>query len=298
MAMVYTLHDLTSRELLDAGSAKPARLAVLGYPIAHSASPRMQQAALDAAGINARYVRIEVAPGRVGEALARMRALGFIGCNVTVPHKIDVMAACDVVDAAAQTLGAVNAVSFEAEHTRGFNTDGPGFVRAIAEEFGVALAGLNVVILGAGGGAGQALAAQCAMEGVARLVIINRTLEKLGPLALRLRGLAPGCEIMALPFDAPALAQTCLAADLIVNASSVGLLPGDPSILPEACLKPAHRVYDCIYQPVRTLLLEQAAGKGCRTANGRSMLIHQGALAFQHWFPQCEPLVVMQAALA
>jgi shikimate dehydrogenase len=298
MAMVYTLHDLTSRELLDAGSAKPARLAVLGYPIAHSASPRMQQAALDAAGINARYVRIEVAPGRVGEALARMRALGFIGCNVTVPHKIDVMAACDVVDAAAQTLGAVNAVSFEAEHTRGFNTDGPGFVRAIAEEFGVALAGLNVVILGAGGGAGQALAAQCAMEGVARLVIINRTLEKLGPLALRLRGLAPGCEIMALPFDAPALAQTCLAADLIVNASSVGLLPGDPSILPEACLKPAHRVYDCIYQPARTLLLEQAAGKGCRTANGRSMLIHQGALAFQHWFPQCEPLVVMQAALA
>lgn len=298
MTTVYTLHDLSSRELLDAGSAKPARLAVLGYPIAHSASPRMQQAALDAAGINARYVRIEVEPGRVGEALARLRVLGFIGCNVTVPHKIDVMAACDVVDAAAQILGAVNAVSFEAQRTRGFNTDGPGFVRAIAEEFGLALAGLKVVILGAGGGAGQALAAQCAMEGVACLAIINRTLEKLGPLALRLRGLAPEAEIIALPLDAPALAQTCLAADLIVNASSVGLQPGDPAILPEACLQPAHRVYDCIYQPARTALLDRAAGKGCRIANGRSMLIHQGALAFQGWFPQCEPLAVMQAALA
>jgi shikimate dehydrogenase len=299
MPAVYTLHDLVSRELLDAGSAKPARLAVIGCPIAHSASPQMQQAALDAAGIDARYVRIEVAPGRVGEALARMRALGFIGCNVTVPHKIEVMAACEVVDAAAQTLGAVNAVSFEPERTRGFNTDGPGFVRAIAGEFGVALAGLKVVILGAGGGAGQALATQCAMAGVARLVIINRTLAKLDPLALRLHALAPECEIIALPFDAPGLAQICLAGDLIVNTSSVGLQPGDPSILPEACLKPGHLVYDCIYQPARTPLLERAAIKGCRIANGRSMLIHQGALAFQGWFPQCSaPLAVMQAALA
>lgn len=298
MAEVYTLPDLISRELLDAGEAKPARLAVLGWPIAHSASPRMQQAALDAAGIDARYVRLEVAPGRVGEALVRLRELGFIGCNVTVPHKLDVMAACDVVEAAAQALGAVNAVSFEAAQTRGFNTDGPGFVRAIADEFGVALGDLKVVVFGAGGGAGQALAAQCALQGVARLVIVNRTVDKLWPLVSRLQALAPGCEITALPLHDPALAEICRGCDLLVNASSVGLHPGEPSIVPMACLRAGQLVYDCIYQPAPTPLLELAAARGCRTANGRSMLLHQGALAFQQWFPRTEPLAVMRAALA
>jgi len=298
MADVYTLNDLISREVLDAGAATPARLAVIGWPVAHSASPGMQQAALDAAGIAVRYVRLEVAPGRVGEALLRMRELGFIGCNVTVPHKFEVMAACEVVDAAARDLGAVNTVSFEAAHTWGGNTDGPGFVRAIAEEFGVALGELRVVIVGAGGGAGQALAAQCAMQGVVRLALVNRTLEKLQPLAARLRALAPGCEVVALGLDDVALAETCRAADLIVNASSVGLRPGAPSILPGACLKPGHLVYDCVYQAAPTPLLERAAALGCRTADGRSMLVHQGALAFQQWFRGTEPLAVMRAALA
>ena len=297
MAEVYTLDDLDSRDSLDAGETKPARLAVIGWPIAHSVSPRMQQAALDAAGIDARYVRLEVAPGRVGEALARMRALGFIGCNVTVPHKFEVMAACDVVADAALLLGAVNAISFEAERTRGFNTDGPGFVRAIAEEFGVALAELKVVILGAGGGAGQALAAQCAIQGVEDLTIVNRTLGKLVPLAARLHELAPDGEIRALPLDDPALADACRAADLIVNASSVGLRPGAPAIVSEACLRAGHLVFDCVYQPEPTPLLELAAARGCRHANGLSMLLHQGALAFQDWFPRREPLAAMRAAL-
>ena len=298
MPEVYTLDDLVSREVLDAKQSKPARLAVIGWPIAHSASPRMQQAALDVAGIAARYVRLEVASGRVGEALGRMRALGFIGCNVTVPHKLEALAACDAVDAPARTLGAVNTVRFDAAATQGFNTDGPGFVRAIADEFGTALGGLKVVILGAGGGAGQALAMQCAMQGVAHLVIVNRTVAKLGPLASRLHDLAPGCEIFPLALDALELAQTCRACDLIVNASAVGLQPGASSILSDSCLKPQHLVYDCIYQPAVTPLLEQAAALGCRRANGRSMLIHQGALAFQHWFPQSVPLAVIHAAMS
>jgi shikimate dehydrogenase len=297
MPDVYTLNDLVAREVLDAGECKPARLAVIGYPIAHSASPRMHQAALDAAGIGVRYVRIEVAPGRVVEALGRMRALGFIGCNVTVPHKIAVMAACDVVDARAQALGAVNTVCFDAGVTRGFNTDGPGFAMAIADEFGVALGDLGVVILGAGGGAGQALAVQCALHGVERLVIVNRTVDKLLPLAARLLELAPGCQVIPLGLEHSALLEACRSCDLIVNASSVGLLPGGPAILSEDCLKPDHLVYDCIYQPERTKLLEMAAALGCRNANGRSMLVHQGALAFQHWFPQSDPLAVMRAAL-
>ena len=98
--------------------------------------------------------------------------------------------------------------------------------------------------------------------------------------------------------DDAALADACRAADLIVNASSVGLQPGAPPILPGACLRPGHLVYDCVYQAVPTPLLERAAALGCRTADGRSMLVHQGALAFQQWFPGTEPLAVMRAALA
>jgi shikimate dehydrogenase len=227
-----------------------------------------------------------------------MRALGFIGCNVTVPHKLAALENCDQVDPAARALGAVNTVCFDAAATRGFNTDGPGFARAIEDDFGIPLASHKVAISGAGGGAGQAIATQCVLLGVAKLVLINRTVEKLGPLVERLRDLGAASEIIALSFEDAALADYCRACDLIVNTSSVGLKPGDPPILATECLKPEHLVYDTIYQPPVTPLLALAAERGCRTANGLSMLLHQGALAFQHWFPGSEPLPVMRAALA
>ena len=296
MKEVYTLEDLTSRDLLDAGADKPARLAVIGHPVAHSASPRMHQPALDAAGIDARYVRIDIEPGQVGEAFRRMRALGFIGFNVTVPHKLEAMAHCEVAPEA-RALGAVNTIRLDAEVARGFNTDGPGFARAVDDDFGVPLASLKVAIVGAGGGAGQAIATQCCLIGVPHLVLVNRTLEKLGPLVGRLRAISPATEILTLSFDDPALAARCMGCDLIVNTSSVGLKPGDPAILPSACLKKDHLVYDTIYQPPVTPLLAAANSLGCRTANGLSMLIHQGALAFQHWFPGSEPLPVMKRAI-
>jgi shikimate dehydrogenase len=297
MKQVYTINDLTTRDVLDDGFGKPARLAVLGWPVAHSASPRMHQPALDALGIDARYIRLEVEPGGVPEAFARMRALGFIGCNVTVPHKFDALAACDEVHPGAQALGAVNTVRFDTDATRGFNTDGPGFARAIEEDFGVALAGLRVAIAGAGGGAGQAITSQCALSGVRGLVLVNRSLEKLGPLIAKLRDAGSVAETSTLSLDDPSLAAQCLDCDLIVNTSSVGLKDGDPSVLTAECLRPGQMVYDTIYQPPVTPLLALAAACGCRTSNGRSMLLHQGVLAFQHWFPGTDPLETMRAAL-
>ncbi len=298
MRDLYTLEDLESRERLNAGAAKPARLAVLGWPVAHSASPQMHQPALDAHDIDARYIRLEVGPGRVAEAFERMRALGFIGCNVTVPHKLEAMAQCTVVDAGAQALGAVNTVSFEGAAIRGYNTDGPGFARAIEEQFGAPLGRLKVAIAGAGGGAGQAIATQALLTGVPRLVLINRSPAKLDPLLARLRDLAPACEIIALALDDADLARHCQSCELLVNTSSLGLKPGDASILPAACLLPRHWVYDTIYQPPVTPLLALATRTGCRSANGLSMLLHQGALAFQHWFPSSHPLAAMRAAMA
>jgi shikimate dehydrogenase len=298
MKAVYTLDDLTDRAILDAGSSSPARLAVLGWPIAHSASPRMHQPALDANGIDACYIRLEVEPGNITEAFARMQKLGFIGCNVTVPHKLDAMVNCTEVSPAAKALGAVNTVVFDGEIIRGFNTDGPGFQSAIADDFGADLKGLKVAIAGAGGGAGQAIATQCVMAGVEKLVLINRTVEKLGPLAARLREIGSGIDIIALSFEDITLAAHCLDCDLIVNTSSLGLKAGDSSVLDRSCLKSGHLVYDTIYQPPVTPLLALAQETGCRTSNGLSMLIHQGALAFQHWFSGTSPLDVMRAALS
>ena len=298
MKAVYTLDDLTDRAILDAGSSSPARLAVLGWPIAHSASPRMHQPALDANRIDARYIRLEVEPRNIPEAFAKMQTLGFIGCNVTVPHKLDAMANCTEVSPAAKALGAVNTVVFDGDIIRGFNTDGPGFQSAIADDFGADLKGLKVAIAGAGGGAGQAIATQCVMAGVAKMVLINRTVEKLGPLAARLREIGSESEIITLSFEDITLADHCLDCDLIVNTSSLGLKAGDPSVLDRCCLNSGHLVYDTIYQPPVTPLLALAQEIGCRTSNGLSMLIHQGALAFQHWFPGTSPLEAMRKALS
>jgi len=296
MKEVYTLEDLTSRDVLDKGADKPARLAVIGHPIAHSASPRMHQAALDAMGIDVRYIRIDVEPGQVAEAFARMRGLGFVGCNVTVPHKFEAMQHC-AVSPGAQALGAVNTLCFGGEDPCGYNTDGPGFTNAIQHDFGVPLASLKVVILGAGGGAGQAIATQCVMLGVPKLVMVNRSLDKLGPLLDRMKSINSTSEVVALSFDDSALAEHCHDAELLVNTSSVGLKIGDPSIIPISCLKPPHFVYDTIYQPAITPLLAMANLVGCRTSNGMSMLLHQGVLAFQYWFPQTQPLIPMGKAL-
>ena len=176
-------------------------------------------------------------------------------------------------------------------------TYAPGFAIAIEEDFKVPLASLNVLIAGAGGGAGQAIATQCCLQSVRKLVMINRSLDKLANLREKLHAVSPNTEIKAFSFDDPALAEACLSCDLIVNTSSVGLKPSDPSILPVSCLSRDHLVYDTIYQPPMTPLLVAAESLGCQTANGLSMLIHQGALAFQYWFAGAPPLAVMRDAM-
>jgi len=298
MKSVYTIADLVSRDRLDAGAAKPARLAVIGHPVAHSASPGMHQPALDALDIDARYIRLEVPPGEVAAAFIRMRSLGFIGCNVTVPHKLEAMAACGNVHADALALGAVNTVRFDDSGvTRGFNTDGPGFARAIDDLFSASLSTLRVAVLGAGGGAGQAIATTCAMHRVPRLVIVNRSADKLDALLPRLRAHAPHIEIESATFGDPRLGELVSACELVVNATSIGLKPGDPSVVPADCLLPGQFVNDTIYNPSVTPLMELANKIGCRTANGLPLLLHQGILAFQHWFPASQPEVPMRAAL-
>ncbi|MGA0900164.1 MAG: shikimate dehydrogenase [Luteolibacter sp.] len=293
----YRITDLDSRSKLDDGADKPARLAVIGWPVAHSASPQMHQAALDALGMDMRYIRLEVPEGQTAEAFERMHKLDFVGCNITVPHKFAAGAYCDELGACAKLLGSANTIRFGESGNMGFNTDGMGFVNSVREKFGAELSGLSVVIAGAGGGAGQALAAQCIESGVKRLVLVNRSQGKLTQLVEHLSQPELDTVIIALGFDSPDLARHCLESQLIVNASSVGLKTDDPSILPAECIKAEHWVYDAIYKPPQTPLLKLAQQAGAKTTNGLPMLIHQGVISFKHWFPGAEPLPYMRQAM-
>lgn len=276
--------------------ARDAKLAVIGQPIAHSLSPRMHQPALDEAGIHARYIALEVEPGQVATAFEKMRALGFIGCNVTVPHKFDALDACDEIDDTARELGAVNTVRFDPDATRGTNTDGYGFEQAVKESLGIELPGQSVLIVGAGGGAGSALAAHCARRGVKRLILANRTEAKAEALVHRLREQHPKIDLAAIGTDNDALLSSLVAGcNLLVNATSLGLRDDDPAPLPPGSLHENHAVFDTIYKP--TALLAAAAKAGARAAGGKLMLLHQGIAAFRYWFPETTPEPAMRRGL-
>ncbi len=188
----------------------------------------------------------------------------------------------DEIDPEARQLGAVNTIVFEPTgRMRGFNTDGYGFTAALAEDFGCAVAGQRVLVLGAGG-AGRALALTCLRAGATKLIVANRTAAKLADI--------PGSRGVSLAEASSVLGEV----DLIVNATSVGLKPGE-----SLGLQPGrqHLVYDTIYNPPETDLLRAAKAAGAKTANGLSMLLHQGARAFELWTGQSAPVEVMRAAL-
>lgn len=307
MKNVYQISDLASREQLDLGADKPARLAVIGYPVSHSASPAMHQAALDDQGKDIRYIRLEVNPGEVAHAIGRMKALEFVGCNVTVPHKFEVIDCCDDLTDDARALGAVNTLIF-GERTLGHNTDAPGFVRAIREDFDLDLADLKVMIVGVGGGAGKAIAIQCGRIDCKQLWLVNRTLAKAQDLKVNIQTLSKlngklsgqtACPdaIHAMATDDLNIVDAAKSADLIINATSLGLKEEDPMPIPVECIQPHHRVYDMIYNPANTALIKQAQSVGAHTANGSSMLLHQGVLAYESWFPGQSPLEEMRAGL-
>lgn len=276
---------------------KPARLAVLGKPVSHSASPQLHQPALDALGINATYIRLEVGPGDLPKAFEMMAELGFIGCNVTVPHKFEALESCSEVSDQARLLGAVNTVLFKDGAIIGYNTDGPGFREAISDSFGLDLGKTKTLILGAGGGAGQAIATQCALAKPAELDLVNRDVAKIEALATRLRRISLGTKIRTLGFGDSSLRSVCLNSDLIVQTTSLGLKKDDAEVIPADFFAKGTCAYDTIYQPPETQFLAAAKRAGCVTDNGMSLLIHQGAIAFRHWFPGTDPLPHMRRAM-
>src|SRR6266702_966548 len=301
----YTLADLEHWSDVTRDIDPPVRLGVLGDPVAHSLSPQMQNAALGACDIHMQYARFHIRANELLSALLFLRRLHFIGVNLTVPHKIAAFTQIDEADESATRAGAVNTIRVRDEKLIGSNTDGEGFLRAIRTEFSIDLRDLRVMIIGAGGGTGRAIAWQCALENCERLVLVNRTLEKANALAERLRPffagprvLGPVARLEAAAWDEAALRAQLGDVDLIVNATPVGMSPSDPTPIPARLLAPHHMVFDAVYSPSKTSLLRAADEAGARGANGLSMLLHQGALAFQIWFDREAPIEAMRSAIA
>lgn len=272
-----------------------ARLAVVGNPIAHSRSPQMQLAALRAAGIPGTYVRVlaEREGNDFERTLSSLQRMGFCGLNVTVPFKYRAYAAADCSgDPLATLCGSCNTLVWRNRWV-GWNTDGPGFARAIREWCGSELSELRIVLMGACGGAGSALACQCALAGCRQLTLVNRPKPALQELERKLSPHAPVQAVAVGEDDARRAAVQ--QADLVVNATSLGLNEGDELPLPADWLTPRQWVYDIVTHP--TPLQAAARERGCQAADGRAMLLWQGAFAFEKWFGSLPDTAAMRAAL-
>lgn len=297
---IHTLADL--RKWRDI--SPPIRLGLFGHPVGHSLSPAMQNAGLDAAEIKIRYSAFDIEPNQLAEAISLAKQLGFVGLNLTVPHKTAVLDLVDALDPDAAQVGAVNTVQFRDGKGIGFNTDGRGFVRAIREVFSIDVRNLRVLLLGAGGAA-RAIGWQCGKEHCERLVVANRSFESAKFLAEQLRRffagpkvLGPVPRLQAIPWEESAFRFQLGHTDLLVNATPLGLKKSDKSPISSRLLEPHLMVYDTIYaQGAQTPLVAAAREAEARVADGLLMLLHQGALAFEIWFDREAPIEAMRAAL-
>ena len=263
----------------------------------------MQNAALKESAIAMQYARFEIAPDELEGALALLPELDFVGVNLTVPHKVAALGLVPEVDDSAREIGAINTIKCANGKLHGFNTDGRGFARAIREEFAVDLRDLRILLLGAGGAA-RAIARQCAKENCERLVIANRDAEKAAALVEQLRSfftgprvLGPVARLQSIQLDDAALRFQIANSDLVVNATPLGLNRNDALPLPVRLLAPHLMIYDTVYSSRPTAFVTGAIDAGARAANGLSMLLHQGALAFEIWFDQAAPIEAMKKAL-
>ena len=278
---------------------------LIGYPVAHSLSPRMQQAAFDEYGIEARYALWETAPDALAGRIASLRAPEIIGANVTIPYKAKALALVDERDALAVRVGALNTIVNRDGRLIGYNTDVQGFIRALSESAGHLLSGENnrrAVIAGTGGAA-RAAALGLLENGFEELVLLGRTEAHLIQLQRDLQRMASlsgsAVHIRARRFGSSDLATLFARTDLLVNATPVGLYENDAPLPLDVTLLPATAVVmDMIFNPPETALLRAAATHGCQTINGLSMLLYQGALAFELWTGRDAPVAAMRKALS
>lgn len=258
---------------------------LLGYPVGHSLSPAMHNAAFAELGLDFRYLAFEVPPERLGHAVEAVRALNMAGVNVTVPHKENVIKYLDEVDAEASFIGAVNTIVNDKGRLKGYNTDGRGFMRSLEEE-GASAKGRDILIIGAGG-ASRAVGYYLAKE-AGRIVIFDMDRPKAERLAGDLKSVNPRVESAPKMPDAERFG-------IIINATPLGLKPSDPLPVDAEKIKPSHVCIDLIYK--ETPFLKEAKSKSAKAVNGLGMLLWQGVLAFELWTGKTPPAKLMRQKL-
>ena len=274
-------------------SGKTKVCGIIGDPIGHTMSPLMHNAAFTKMGIDYLYVPFRVKKEELSQAIAGMRALNIRGLNVTIPHKVAIMPLLDKLDGLAERIGAVNTVVNDDGVLTGYNSDASGFLQALRAG-GVEPAGKKVVVLGAGG-ASRAISFTLAERG-AHLVILNRQLEL--AWAEELAGqISQAFEMKAeaLKLDEENLSSVLAGADVLVNATSVGMSPDIyETPVPGKLLKSSLVVFDIVYNPLKTKLLEEAEAVGAKTISGLDMFVWQGALPFELWTGLKAPVELMR----
>jgi shikimate dehydrogenase len=258
---------------------------IIGWPVRHSLSPTIHNAAFAALGLGWVFVPLPVHPGEAATAVGGLRALGFAGANVTMPHKTDVAAAVDTLSDDARRLDAVNTVVVADDATAGHNTDAPGFDRFLRRDAGFDPAGRTALLFGAGGAA-RACAVALARAGATRITVVARDPASTGSLADALAGL--DAEPVVIGFDD----ASAHPSDLVVNATPLGI---DGEELPLPPLSAETLVVDLLYHPTVTPLQTTARDRGASVFGGLGMLLHQAALSFELWTGQPAPLDVMSA---
>lgn len=280
-------------------SGRTRVLGVTGWPVEHSLSPLIHNAALRAAGLDYVYVAFAIPPDRFETAMRGLAAAGVVGINCTVPHKHAALRLCDTLSTEARLAQAVNTLHFTPDGIYGTNTDVEGYIETLRQDAGFDLARRRVVQFGAGG-AGRAMALGALKAGAAELLLVNRTLEKAESLARDLLELYPGLTVMSLSPESHAeeVRGALARADLVVNATSLGLRREDTFPCEAADVSPRALVFDAVYsRQGATRWLRAAQERGCRTLDGLGMLVRQGAASFRLWTGVEPDLKVMFAAL-
>lgn len=285
----------------EAWGSQPRPLALLGWPVGHSISPAIHNAAFAAEGIPAQYLALAIPPDGLGAAVRGLAGLGFMGANVTVPHKEAVLPLLDEVLPEAARIGAVNVIAVRDGRLVGANTDAAGFL-AHLQGAGVDPEGMAVAILGAGGAA-RAVAYALAQAGVRQLTVLNRRPQRAESVANLAREVAAeaGRELPVQigPLEGGEIRVLLNEANLVVNCTSVGMGPTEgESPLPEGLgsFSPGAIVYDTIYRPRETRLLQEARQQALVGLSGLGMLVYQAALSWEYWFGRHGPVETMMEA--
>lgn len=270
---------------------------IFGHPIEHSLSPVMQNNAFSELDLDSVYVAFDVPPEKISEAVSAIRALGISGINVTIPHKERIMTYLDEISSDAMLVGAVNTISNVEGRLIGFNTDVGGLLRALKDDLDFTPEGKKVFLVGAGGAA-RAVIVALGRNYVSEIVIANRTLSKAEDLANEFGDHFPQVEIKAVMLrDEERIKEYIKGSDIVINASSAGMKGENPLELPLYLLPKSAVIYDLVYDPKDTPLLRNAKKAGIKASSGHSMLLFQGAEAFEIWTGLVAPVKTMRKAL-